>query len=249
MPGPLLEQGEQTTLVARPPRRGQNNQNKDKKGWVNSFLILLQTQTITNKVRVSNPNIRHYNPYPRPAPGGRRSALGNRSVAAQEERAPDAFERRLRAALPFIPTYVAPMSLAELKLRANTDKEMQRAIPLWRDLIADGRVISASTRIVDPVTGKTLFLYLGERYGDDRTQYTNHEGLGDARRPFTQPVSVGFKLSTSAHFSLRWISVWQQGESICMKELRAQGTRVTKLYTTGSMCVIFSYLFIFSFIV
>ncbi|KAJ6603786.1 hypothetical protein B0H10DRAFT_2078693 [Mycena sp. CBHHK59/15] len=142
------------------------------------------------KIRVSNPDIQRHHPYIRKQPGGPSSTLSNRSKAAQDKLLPASFEHRLRAAFPLIPTYRSPLTLAELKSRAKSTKELERVVPIVRRLVEEGRVISCSTRLVDPHTGQTLFLYLGDRYGDDSVQYVNHEGLGDSRKSFVKPKDL-----------------------------------------------------------
>ncbi|KAJ6612994.1 hypothetical protein B0H10DRAFT_259094 [Mycena sp. CBHHK59/15] len=142
------------------------------------------------KIRVSNPDIQRHHPYIRKQPGGPSSTLSNRSKAAQDKLLPAAFEHRLRAAFPLIPTYRSPLTLAELKSRAKSAKELERVVPIVRRLVEEGRVISCSTRLVDPHTGQTLFLYLGDRYGDNSVQYVNHEGLGDSRKSFVKPKDL-----------------------------------------------------------
>ncbi|KAJ7465205.1 hypothetical protein FB451DRAFT_1402915 [Mycena latifolia] len=59
-----------------------------------------------------------------------------------------------------------------------------------QELIANGRVISCSTWLVDHETGKTLLLYLGNRYRGEHEQYENNEGLGDKTLPFLKAKPV-----------------------------------------------------------
>ncbi|KAJ7806757.1 hypothetical protein B0H14DRAFT_2610242 [Mycena olivaceomarginata] len=82
------------------------------------------------------------------------------------------------------------MTLAELNSQANSHEELRCVIPIVRKFIQEGRVISCSTRMVDPQTGETLLLYLGDRYGDDKTQYTNNKGLGDSSQQFVKPKDL-----------------------------------------------------------
>ncbi|KAJ7429038.1 hypothetical protein FB451DRAFT_1425688 [Mycena latifolia] len=107
-----------------------------------------------------------------------------------------ASEQRLKAAYPFIPTYCSPVKARQLQSTANKRDELIRAIPIMRELIANGRVISCSTQLVDHETGKTLLLYLGNQYRDEREQYENNEGLGDKTLPFLKAKPVD---QASAH--------------------------------------------------
>jgi hypothetical protein len=91
--------------------------------------------------------------------------------------------------LPLIPTYYAPVPLDELKSRAKSADELQRIVRIVRDLKENGKVISYSTRVVDPLTDKTIFLYLGNRYHNETDQYENELSLGDLDKEFKKPVS------------------------------------------------------------
>ncbi|KAJ7021341.1 hypothetical protein C8F04DRAFT_1195586 [Mycena alexandri] len=142
------------------------------------------------QIRVSKPDIQWHHPYIRKQPGGPSSTLGNRSKAAQDKLLPEVFEHQLRAALPLIPTYNSPLTLAELKSRAMSSEELKRVVPIVQQLVQEGRAIFCSTRVVDPTTGETLLLYLGDRYGDDNQQYVSHEGLGDASKPLVKPKDI-----------------------------------------------------------
>ncbi|KAJ7690424.1 hypothetical protein B0H17DRAFT_1201755 [Mycena rosella] len=98
--------------------------------------------------------------------------------------------------------------LAELKSRAKSTTELQRVIPIVQRLVEEGRVISCSTRLVDLDTGHTLFLYLGDRYGDDSMQYVNHEGLGDSRKPFEKLKDL--KQATARKYLVKGVQVAKQ---------------------------------------
>ncbi|KAJ7812216.1 hypothetical protein B0H14DRAFT_3150424 [Mycena olivaceomarginata] len=137
------------------------------------------------KLRVSNPAILRHNPYVRP--NHAQSTLGKRSKVAQDQRLFTSYEHRLSAVLAFIPTFNAPVPLAELKSWAKSDEELQRVVPIIRDLEENGKVIACSTRVVDPLTGQTMFLYLADRYGDDREHYENDQSLGDPALGFKKP--------------------------------------------------------------
>ncbi|KAJ7870286.1 hypothetical protein B0H14DRAFT_3440119 [Mycena olivaceomarginata] len=131
------------------------------------------------KLCVSNPAILRYNPYIRPNPEAQRSTLGNRSKKAQDKRLPVCFRQRFKGLFPLISTYYAPVPLAELKLRAKSTDELQRVVRIVRDLKENGKVISCSMWVVDRLTEKTIFLYLGKHYYDETDQYDNELGLGD----------------------------------------------------------------------
>lgn len=139
------------------------------------------------KIRVSNPNVQTHDPYIRTREGGPSSTLANRSDAAQDRRLREIFIYRMEAAFPHIPTYKAPMTRAQLQA-VNSADELTRVVPIMRKLMDEGKVISCSTRVVDPETGETLFLYLGDRYLDDKTQYENPQKLGNTKKPFSKPV-------------------------------------------------------------
>lgn len=111
--------------------------------------------------------------------GAQHSTLGNRSKGVQDRRLPASFEHRFNGAFPFIPTYNVPVPLTELQSWAQSAEELQRMVPILRDLKENGRVIACLTWIVDPVTGKTVFLYLADRYRDETDQYENDLSLGD----------------------------------------------------------------------
>jgi hypothetical protein len=96
----------------------------------------------------------------------------------------------LIAAFALIPTFVSPVSAAELQATAGEETELMKMVPVLRELIKEGKVISTSTRIVDPDTGETMFLYLGNRYRDDDMQYWNMEGHGDMSKSFEDAVSM-----------------------------------------------------------
>ncbi|KAJ6553425.1 hypothetical protein B0H19DRAFT_1156413 [Mycena capillaripes] len=142
------------------------------------------------KLRVPLPNILTHSPYIRTRPGDPPSTLSNRSNAAQRKKLPVAAEQRFKAAYPFIPTYYSPVTAKQLQATANDDDELIRVVPIMRKLISEGRVISCSTRLVDPETGDNMLLYLGDRYGEEREQYENNEGLGDKTLPFLKPKNV-----------------------------------------------------------
>ncbi|KAF8132120.1 hypothetical protein K438DRAFT_1788099 [Mycena galopus ATCC 62051] len=81
--------------------------------------------------------------------------------------------------LLFIPTFNTPMPLADLQSRARSDKELQRVVPIIRDLKENGKVIACSVQVVDLLTGKTIFLYLADCYGS-----------GDPDLGFKKPETV-----------------------------------------------------------
>jgi hypothetical protein len=78
--------------------------------------------------------------------------------------------------------------LAELKSRAKSTDKLQRVVRIVRDLKENGKVILCSTRVVDRLTEKTIFLYLGNHYYDETDQYENKLGLGDPDKGFKKLV-------------------------------------------------------------
>ncbi|KAF7342725.1 Histone-lysine N-methyltransferase SET9 [Mycena sanguinolenta] len=70
------------------------------------------------------------------------SSLAHRSDSAQDERLPEA---------------------------SKSQEELVRLVPTIRDMAVEPRVICGSTRIVDEEEN-TIFVYLGERYGDERDE-------------------------------------------------------------------------------
>ncbi|KAJ7878160.1 hypothetical protein B0H14DRAFT_2567424 [Mycena olivaceomarginata] len=100
------------------------------------------------------------------------------------------FEQRFKGSFPHIPTYYAPVPLAELKSRAKSTDELQRVVRIVRDLKENGKVISCSMQVVDRLTEKTIFLCLGNRYYDETDQYDNELGLGDPDKGFKKPQST-----------------------------------------------------------
>ncbi|KAK7018053.1 hypothetical protein VNI00_018426 [Paramarasmius palmivorus] len=141
-----------------------NNKTAIKQAVETVELLESQVMEGIGSVGISFPLAKSYAPaHLRNQPGKKRSKLANRSPEKQTPRLIEGYRRRLMTLETRIPTFNAKVTLQYLEKHAGSMEELARLQPVLEDMQKPGfPIISTSTRIVCPETGKTIMVYLAE---------------------------------------------------------------------------------------